>query len=220
MPVSVAELRTLKPLERFSDEQVAQIAPLIQRRTYSPGELIFLEGEPSQGIWFILKGRVRIIKQSMQGRVQGLCIASRGKCFGGCPLFDEAINPANAQALDEVVLCFLPNNVIEDNADMSILWTLLEVYSQRIDHLAHLAQSLSGASVFTRINECLLTHSENGVVALTQEKLAETVGSVREVVSRHLTCLEKEGIIQIEPGRITVLEPEGLRCGCVMSGVT
>ncbi|MCB9437292.1 MAG: Crp/Fnr family transcriptional regulator [Anaerolineales bacterium] len=220
MVVSIAELRTLKAFDRFSDEQLGSIIPLMRRQAYSPGELIFLEGEPSQGIWFILQGRVRIVKQSMQGRVQALCISNRGKCFGGCPLFDEALNPANAQALDDVVLCFLPNDVIEQHADMSILWTMLEVYSQRIDHLSHLAQSLSGTPVFARINEYLATHHEHGVVNLTQEKLAETIGSVREVVSRHLTCLEKEGLIQIEPGRITVLEPKSLRCGCIALDVT
>ncbi len=222
MSVNPAELKSIKSLTHLTDDQLVQLAPLMIRQLYRAGELIFLEGEPAQGVWFLLEGRVRIIKQSVHGRVQGLCITRPGKCFGGCPMFDDAVNPASAEALDQVTLLILPSDATEILAerDPQLLWMLLKVYSHRVEHLARLSEGLGAWSVGTRINDCLVVHAEDGEVVLTQERLAELVGTVREVVSRHLSCLEKEGVIRVETGRITILEYDSLRCGCLTTHVT
>lgn len=220
--ISVAELQSIKALTRLSDRQLQRLAPYISRREYAPGELIFLEGDPARGIWFVLKGRVRIIKHSETGRIQGLCTASSGKCFGGCPLFDGDVNPANAQAIDNVTLAILNNDDREQLSehDPEILWVLLQIFSERLSHLARLGEGLGAWKVNTRINDCLITHSTNDEIHLTHEKIAEIVGTAREVVSRHLSSLEKEGVIAVEPGHIRLLEPEALRCGCLAPDVT
>src|SRR5690606_22067711 len=95
------------------DAQLQAIAQYMIWRTYTPGQFIFFEGEESVGLWFILEGRVKIMKQSTNGRLQGLCLANRGKCFGSCPLFDEDTNPADAQALNQVTLVILPRDALQ-----------------------------------------------------------------------------------------------------------
>lgn len=220
--ISVANLQSIKALSNLSDAQLERLSPYMTRRDYTPGELIFLEGDPARGVWFVLQGRVRIIKLSETGRVQALCTASSGKCFGGCPLFDGDINPANAQAIDNVTLAILDNQDREQlsERDPEILWVLLQIFSDRLSHLARLGEGLGAWKVNTRINDCLVTHSIDDEIHLTHEKIAEIVGTAREVVSRHLSNLEKEGVIAIEPGHIRLLEPESLRCGCLASDVT
>jgi CRP/FNR family transcriptional regulator len=176
-------------------------------------------------LWFIVEGRVRIIKQSLNGRVQGLCLVDRGKCFGSCPLFDGDTNPANAQAVDNVMLLVLPREALQHfiKVDSMMVSALLQIFSQRLAHLAKLGEGLGTWEVGHRINDCILAYAEAGVphpvVSLTHDKLASMAGTVREVVTRHLTKLEDQGVVRVEPGRLIILDQDALECGCLSGKV-
>jgi CRP/FNR family transcriptional regulator len=220
-PVSLEILRQINIFSDLSHDQLKALAPAIVRRTYVPGQLIFLEGDPSRGLWFIVEGRVRIIKQSLNGRIQGLCLVDRGKCFGSCPLFDGDTNPANAQAVDNVTLLVLSredlHHFVQDKPILAA--ALLRIFSQRLSHLARLGEGLGTWAVSHRINDCILAYAEATnpypTVCLTHDKLASMAGTVREVVTRHLAKLENEGVVRVEPGHIVILDQEALGCGCL-----
>lgn len=214
----LAQIGVFRPLSR---NQLEPLAKVMVRRAYAPGQLIFLEGDPSDGLWFIAEGRVRIIKQSLNGRVQGLCLVNHGKCFGSCPLFDGDTNPANAQAVDHVTLLVLPREELQHfvQHEPMVVSTLLRIFSQRLAHLARLGEGLGTWAVGHRINDCILAYAEasepHPIVSLTHDKIASMAGTVREVVTRHLSRLENEGIVRVEPGRIVVLDEDALGCGCL-----
>jgi CRP/FNR family transcriptional regulator len=205
----------------LSNSRREALATAMVRRTYMPGQLIFLEGDPSCGLWFIVEGRVRIIKQSRNGRVQGLCLVDRGKCFGSCPLFDGDRNPANAQAIDNVTLLVLPSEALQRfvQQEPDVASVLLRIFSQRLSHLAKLGEGLGTREVGHRINDCILAYAEerapHPVVSLTHDKLASMAGTVREVVTRHLAKLESEGVVRVEPGQIIVLDADALEGSCL-----
>jgi CRP/FNR family transcriptional regulator len=221
LPIKTDELREIPAFQHLPPEQIQSLAEVMVRRRYAPGEIIFMEGEQAGSLWFVLQGRVKIIKQSLNGRIQGLCLMNRGKCFGSCPLFDMETNPATAQALEEVTLFVLPEQALQQlkNRDAHLVRALLHIYSQRLEHLARISEVLGSWTVADRINDCLLTYAsrdtEPSVVHLTHERLATLSGTVREVVTRHLSLLEKEGIIQNETGQIILLNPQALRPPCI-----
>jgi CRP-like cAMP-binding protein len=220
--IKLDELREIPAFHNLPPEQLEQLAVLMVRQTYVPGQIIFIEGERARSLWFVSQGRVKIIKQSLNGRVQGLCLMNRGKCFGSCPLFDMAENPATAQALDDVTLFLLPEDALQQLKvrDPHLVKALLHIYSQRLEHLAHVSEVLGVWTVADRINDCLLTYAnqarDQAVVELTHEKLAALSGTVREVATRHLALLEKEGIVRNETGLIIILNPDALLppCAC------
>lgn len=219
--ISVTELKKLKSFVSLGDEQIQKISQCMVRRNYAPGQFIFLEGNESTGLWFILDGKVKIIKQSSSGRMQGLCLVDSGKCFGSCPLFDSGdSNPADAQALTDVTLAVIPRQRIQEliYANVSIATTLLQVYHDRMDLLARLGECLGTWTVGMRINDCLVAHAETSdntlLVKLTHEDIATLVGTAREVVSRHLAELESINIIECNPSIIHVLELEALKSPC------
>ena len=219
-PVKPDDLRGMAAFQHMTPAHIEALAARMVRRAYAPGQLIFLEGDSSIGVWFIASGRVKIIKQSTSGRLQGLCMVDSGKCFGSCPLFIDR-NPADAQALDEVTLFVLPredfNRLIREDPELA--GGLLQVYSQRLAHLAKLGESLGAWTVGARINDCLLayaTYTEpHPVIELTHEKLSILAGTAREVVTRHLSKLEKDGIIRIESGQITLLNLDAIETPCL-----
>lgn len=220
--IQVDELLKISAFRVLSEEQLIVIAQAMTRMCYDPGEMIFLEGDASEVLWFVAEGRVKILKQSLHGRTQGLCLLDSGKCFGSCPIFDMDTNPATAQALDKVTLFLLPRDLLKGftQRDPQLTAALLAIFSQRLGHLARVSEVLGAWTVHDRINDCLVTymkHEESHpVVKLTHEELADLTGTVREVVTRHLSKLEKAGTIRIAPRRITVLDAEALipACGC------
>lgn len=220
LPVKPDELREIPAFDRLPDEQIRSLAGVMVRRHYVSGQVIFIEGEQARSLWFVFQGRVKIIKQSLNGRIQGLCLMNRGKCFGSCPLFDMQKNPATAQALENVTLFLLPEDAVQQLKahDPELVKALLHIYSQRLEHLAHVSEVLGSWTVPDRINDCLLTYSTRDAaeptVNLTHEKLATLSGTVREVVTRHLNLLEKEGVVRNESGRIILLNTDALLPPC------
>ncbi|GIL09313.1 MAG: cAMP-binding protein [Chloroflexota bacterium] len=216
------DLREIPAFHSLPAEQLHSLAAAMVQRRYAPGQIIFMEGEQASSLWFVFRGRVKIIKQSLNGRVQGLCLMNRGKCFGGCPLFDMDQNPATAQALDDVTLFVLPADSLQQlkARDPRLVKALLYIYSKRLEHLARVSEVLGSWTVPDRINDSLLMYADRNArqptVDLTHEKLAALSGTVREVVTRHLNLLEKEGVLSYEGGRITLLNMDALLppCAC------
>ena len=220
--IAVSEIKELKTFSSFTDKQLSQLVQYMVRRTYTPGQFIFLEGDESAGLWFILDGKVRILKQSLTGRTQGLCFIDSGKCFGSCPLFDsENTNPADAQALTDVTLAIIPQEQFPDlvYADIDVAMAVLKICHHRMGLLAKLGERLGTWSVGMRIEDCLMTHVElvsgRMLVRLTHDNIATLVGTVREVVSRHLAELESLQIIKCCPGIIEVLQIKALQNSCI-----
>jgi CRP-like cAMP-binding protein len=219
--LTIDELRRLASFANVEEKQLEIIAQNMIRRTYIPGQFIFFEGEEAIGLWFIVEGRVKIMKHSMNGRLQGLCVANRGKCFGSCPLFDEGTNPADAQALTEVTLAIIPHNVLQQLIynDAAIANVLLAVYNDRVGLLAKLGETLATWPVGVRINDCLIAHAVTAethpVVRLTHEEVATLVGTAREVVTRHLSDLENQQLVETHPNKIILLDVESLKAPCI-----
>lgn len=220
-PVKISDLRAITALSKLDYNQLEILASRMIRKSYSAGQFIFLEGDETIGLWFILKGKVKIIKQSENGRLQGLCLVNRGKCFGSCPLFDTETNPADAQALDEVTLAILPRDALQQliYSDATIATCLLEVYNNRMSLLAQLGEALGTWPVGVRINDCLIAHAQYQdpyhVVELTHEALAILVGTARETVTRHLGELETVEVVRTAPGTITLLNMDALKTSCI-----
>jgi len=222
--VTVDELQQMPAFHNLSDTQLQRLSILMIRRKFAPGQFIFIEGERSNSLWFVAHGRVKIMKQSQNGRVNGLCLMNKGKCFGSCPLFEMERHPATAQALDEVTLFVLPSDALQQakQTDPQLVKALLHIYSQRLEHLTTITEMLGTWTVAERINDNLLACAiqEDGefIAKLTHEKLAELAGTAREVVSRHLSQLEKAEIIKMTTGHIIIKKPSELNSPCACAG--
>lgn len=216
MSVTVAQLETIKALSHLPQTSLEKLAGLMIPQTYAPGELNFIEDEPTEGMWYIFEGQVKVMKQSSLGRIQALCLVDKKRCFGSCPLFTRPMNPASAQAHTDVTLFILPANAATQlvDRDPALARVLLEIYGEYITLLSCLSEKLGAWRVAGRLNDALLNyavpHDPYPIVRLTHEQLAELVGTVREVVSRHLLQLEQQGLILVEKGLIHLVHPERL----------
>lgn len=129
---------TQSPLFRNLDEtERAQILIIGQVRGYKDGEVIFKEGDPGDGLFVVIKGSVRISKQSPTGE-EALAVLEPHAFFGEMALIDFSPRAADAIANQGTELFFIPlkelRSLIETHHHLAlkILYALCEVLAQRL----------------------------------------------------------------------------------------
>ena len=129
---------THSPLFRNLDEtERAQILIIGQVRSYRESTVIFKEGDPGDGLFIVVKGSVRISKQSPSGE-EALAILEPHAYFGEMALIDYSPRAADALANEPTELFFIPlrelRALIESHHQLAlkILYSLCEVLAKRL----------------------------------------------------------------------------------------
>lgn len=193
-----------------------EVKSLLLEKSIAAGEILFLEGDPSQGIYFMKTGRTKVFKTSSEGKEQVLRIMAPGESFNDVPAFDGGPNPASAQAMEPSVVCLLrTRNIIELMKRYPALSLgVIRVFASRLRHLTILVEDLSFRHVTSRLAKVLLLQVEEAgkgrSLHLTQQDLASMVGTAREVVVRSLRTMESQGILKRERHRLIILDIEAL----------
>lgn len=76
----------------------------LAEEVYHRGEFIYLPGDPSDAVYLIRQGRVRLSFRSEEGECQTMAILGRGELFGALVLEGESPQEFSAQALTETVV--------------------------------------------------------------------------------------------------------------------
>ena len=211
--------RTLAKVPIFSGLTDAELSFLAQRavtRRYSPGEIVFAEGEPCSGLYVVESGHVRIFKSSASGREQVLSIDGPGSSVAEVPVFDGGNYPASGAAIDEASLLFVRKQDFQELclAHPQVALKVLRVVGARLRRLVGIIEELSFTTVRHRLASLLIRLAQregkqmaDGVeitLPAGNQELAAQIGTVRELVSRNLSRFQAEGILKID-GRTVVI---------------
>ena len=213
------QLEFLKGIPYFSGLGLAElesIRELVFEKTVERGEMVLLEGEAAEGLYFVASGVVKVFKTSAEGKEQILSIVRPGESFNDVPIFDGGSNPASAQTMGPVLLYGIKKNNIGAilRAHPQIALNVIRVLAGRVRHLVSLVEDLSFRRVIGRVAKILLENAGDGTgrePRLTQQEMAAMVGTAREVVGRSLKALEEEGAISLDRHRIIIRDKEALR---------
>jgi len=183
------------------------------------GEAVFSEGEEADGFYVMVRGRVKIYKLSPEGKEQVLHIIGFSEPFGEVPVFSGGRFPANAQAIEEVLLMFFPRSAFVEliRSDPSLALNMLALLSKRLMQFTGLIEGLSLKDVPSRLASYLLDLSsragESNALELDISKslLADVLGTIPETVSRVFARMTGEGIVAVEGRRIVLVDRKRLR---------
>lgn len=220
LPLPSLRLRELPTFRALSDDSLAVLESCARARTFDAGETLFREGEAAHGIFVVLKGEVRVVRSS-RGRRYVLHSERRGGTLGEAPVFDAGPYPASAIAGSSVDALYLNRASLERalRLDHDLAFFFLARLGRRVRTLLDRVDRLATAHVSTRLAGFLLEQVERSsdrVVAITQEALAEELGTVREVVVRTLRELRERTVIRTASrGRIEVMDLDALRASAV-----
>ena len=186
-------------------------------RSYEPDAMLWQAGEAPHALHVVLEGEVRVLRAA-GGRQRVVHTEQRGGTLGDVALFADAAYPATAIAATRVRTVALTRDVLHAvfRADPAFALVLLRGVSNRVRHLIQRLEQLGSWSVRARVAHYLLERSESArasfSLGMTQQALAEELGTAREVVVRVLRELREEGCIAAAGrGRLRVLDEEQLR---------
>jgi CRP/FNR family transcriptional regulator len=222
MPVSHAT--TLARVAIFSgltDSEIGFLAERAVEHHYSPGDLVFGEGEPCSGLYVIKSGHLRVFKSSPSGREQVLTIDGPGSSVAELPVFDGGNYPASAVAVDQATLLFVGKQDFRALclAHPEVALKVLGVVGSRLRRLVGIIEELSFTTVRHRLASFLLrlarlegkrTAAGVEVTLPAHQELAAQIGTVRELVSRNLSRFQAQGIIKIESRTVVIANLESL----------
>jgi len=208
-------LRRLSFFADLSEDSLRTIVPLLQRRRYTPGQVIILEGEPCQSVYFVAEGLVRARRMSLEGREHVLAYLGPGQALNLVPAVDGGANLATVDAATEASIFILPCPKFRQivRLDQGIAAASQKQLAAEVRRLSDMVEDLALHSVRTRLARFLLARltDEEPRRQWTQEEIASHIGTVREMVGRSLRSFVAAGIVQRQRGQVVVRDREALQ---------
>jgi CRP/FNR family transcriptional regulator len=176
--------------------------------------------DEDQYLELVVTGVIRVFVTAPDGRTMTIRYCRSGELLGAMSLFSDTFaEPATKQALvDTQLLRMAPQKVgALAHRDLRVARALLVELSERARNFVNEIPGTAFASVRQRVARQLLdlassdqqSNDPNGELAvrITQQGLADAVGTVREVVVRALRQLRDAGAVRTERDRIVLLDP-------------
>ncbi len=217
MEFRIRALQENRYLSGLNEKILNYLAENTRLIAYDADESIIHEGRPCQGLSIVESGRVKIFKFSSTGREMIINVLDQGESFNEVSVFDQQDNPVNVSAVLSTRTWLISADALRKviaehpQACQQIIINL----SQNLRMLVGKVAELSFYTVTARLARLLRELPEtqlagNGASRLTQDDLAARIGTVREVVARSLKELERVGAIELQRGKITILNQEKL----------
>jgi CRP/FNR family cyclic AMP-dependent transcriptional regulator len=190
-------------------------------RRYDDGEVVVDYEDESSDVYFIIAGEVRVLIRTSAGKEIILAEMRAGQFFGELSAIDGTKRSANVTALTRSELCIMPANVFREvvTSSKTTCDRILRLLTARVRELnARLAEH----SIFDlkhRLYSELLRMagprpgrpSERTVTPPPfHHVLAARIGCRREQVTRELSSLSHEGLIEKTRGALVLLKPHVL----------
>jgi CRP/FNR family transcriptional regulator, cyclic AMP receptor protein len=215
-------LRRVPIFTDLTDTELSFLSERAVPRRFQATEVLFHEGDQCAGLFVIESGNVRIFKSSAGGREQVLAVDGPGSSVAELPVFDGGKYPASAAAVNEVAVLFVSKQDFHAMCLVhpQVALKVLRIVGRRLRGLVGIIEELSFTTVRSRLISMLVKlaqqekASPTGVtitLPASNQELASHIGTVRELVSRNLSRLQAEGLIQIDGRAVTIPDLKALR---------
>jgi CRP/FNR family cyclic AMP-dependent transcriptional regulator len=216
----------LKKISLFADlteTELQALAKELSRAQFKKGDAIFYEGDPGQMLYIVESGNIRIYLQCEDGQETSVTVCTSGDIFGELAVIDGLPRSASAIAMEDSVVLGLNREQFREYTRRypQVAFNFLKALSVRVRSSTQQIDRLSTLRVSSRLARKLLELAQaHGVVesdgvripiSLTQTDLASMIGTTRESINKALASFKKQGLIRVQSGWITVVDPEALR---------
>jgi len=203
-------LKAYPAFRKNSERLVRDILSSGQIMTFPAGKQIYAEGDACSLIAFILGGEVRVYKTSETGREITLYEIGAGEtCIlnASCVLSGTSY-PAYAVTVSESTMLLVPTpafrRMVAEHDEMRNF--VYELLSQRLASVMELVEEVAFGRMDERLMDYLVEKSENNKLETTHQKIANDLGTSREVVSRLLKDFERRKQVSLSRNSITLLK--------------
>jgi CRP/FNR family transcriptional regulator, cyclic AMP receptor protein len=221
LPMDDAEMGAFAAshLRALPAQTVARLTERAHRRHVQAGDTLHRAGDDVRHVELVVRGLVRAHATAPDGRTLTLRYCRTGALMGILSLYgDPFVMPATTQALMDTDLLAMDPVTVRRMADhdVAVAKALLSELSERASAFAAEIGGVAFGNVRQRVARHLLdlaAERQRGarlVAAITQQELADAVGTVREVIVRTLRDLRRENLLQTSRSGIVIVDPERL----------
>lgn len=214
-------VRQFSSLKALGKEELLKMAECKTSYTIKKGDVLFEEGDITNGIYCVKDGVCKMTKLSSNGKDQIVKLVKSGELLGQRSMISE--EPANltAVALEDMEVCFIPKTEVmqffsqNNQFSMNVMRNICGDLKEADDHMVSMAQK----SVKERLAETLIYlednfgKNEDGTlsVQLTRDELAGMIGTATESCIRLLSELNKLELIELVGKKIAIKDKNKLK---------
>ena len=182
-------------------------------KSYKKKTEIFSEGETPLHVFFVKSGTVKIFKSHPDGKELIIGMVNPNEFLGYEAILENRSYEESAAAMHDSELTIIPKNdfltLIQTPAiSASFISLLCKKVAEKETQLLNLAYN----SVRQRTAEALLKVSQlkdtKNNISISRDDLAKIVGTAVESVIRVLSDFKDEGLIEVEAGKIKIINPQ------------
>lgn len=188
----------------------------VKHLSFSEGEIITRKGQTVSGVYIVKKGAMSIFVFDPNCNEKVIYKLDEGEpcVFSINSILQQVVYPAwsKADSKNTEVLYISASTFLHlyEN-ELLIRDFVLGSLSQRVVDLISVIDETMSLDIGTRINRFLVRSCcDNGFINISHKDIAARLGTAREVVSRHLKCLEKSGCIKLARMKIQIISPQTL----------
>ncbi|TMI88779.1 MAG: Crp/Fnr family transcriptional regulator [Bacillati bacterium ANGP1] len=177
-------------------------------------QLIFSQGDPADTVFYLLEGKIRLTVVSKQGKEAVIATLESGNFFGEGGLAGQRIRMATATAVTdgslvriekEAIIHLLHNHPTFSELFITCLLSRnIRVEEDLVDQLFNSSEKRLARILLLLSRVGKESESEPVVPTISQETLAEMIGTTRARVSFFMNKFKQLGFIEYSPGELRV----------------
>ena len=193
-----SKARELKEFQKLSENRPV--------RAFKKRDLIFMEGQTPNDLYYIEQGKVKTYKINYDGKELITGIHGEGDFLGYVPLLEERPYNENAEALEDVKISIIPKSdfltLIYSSKDVArkfikMLSNNLEEMENRLLDIAYQSVRQRVASALLKISSRLAYEDEDVIITIARKDISNIVGTATESLNRTLADFRDEGLVEI-----------------------
>ncbi len=202
-------LNNVNLFRHLTPDEMGTLHRWVKTIRYRKGETIFFPGDPSDFVYFLHHGRVKLSYLDDSGKRFTATICKQGELFGEMALLGEQRRRLIAEALEDIALCIVSSrDMIEfmsEYPDLTLritkqLGTRMASLENRLEDMVFKDVPTRLARLLLRLSEEHGEETEDGCVLLntrlTHRDLADLIGSTRETTTATLSRFAKQGLVR------------------------
>jgi CRP-like cAMP-binding protein len=199
-------LKMIAMVADLGSEELQRLAGLCHTHQLGLGEVLFQKGDPGDALFGVRRGQIRIETGASDGSRLTLNFMGPGDLFGEVAVLDGQNRTADATAgeVSELFVLRREDFLAFLEREPKVAVRLIELLCQRIRWMSERMEEsvLQPLPVRLARRLCALASDYGSEVHISQEQLGVFVGAARESVNRQLQHWRKDGILDLQRGRI------------------
>ena len=216
-------LQRFRLLDAMSPPQMQMVMKMTRMLEVKRGQRIYLEGDPSDQLFLLKVGVVKISTSVSDQQETILAFLYPGDIFGELAMIEDSPRDHLATAHEDVVLCALSRDLLLRMAQETpaLGYQITKVMGLRLKRFRTRIEELLYKSAHARIAHTLLDlASDYGIpdnegilvpLRLNQADLGNLVGLARETVNTVLQDFKQRGLVEAGRRNIRIIDPTRLR---------